>query len=206
MKLLSSWDDGGVHDVRIAELMTKYGIETTFYVPVMWQKVNTLKQRYSISLGQLREIANVHHVGSHTISHPYLTSIPLEAAHTEIFDSKRSMEDLIGKPVTSFCYPRGYCNQPIKELVQAAGYEDARTTKVGYITEPEDPYETHTAVHVGYPREEYGESHWTLYAQSLFREAQKDDDSVFQFWGHGFELEERDEWDNFEMFLEKITA
>jgi peptidoglycan/xylan/chitin deacetylase (PgdA/CDA1 family) len=205
MKIISSWDDGGIKDMRIADLMSKHGIETTFYIPVLWQRVNTLKRRYSIDLNELRKISKDHHIGAHTITHPHLTSLSPDDAWTEIFDSKKMLEELVGKAVTSFCYPRGYFNESIKEMVRISGYEDARTTKVGYLYS-EDPYETHTALHVGYPRKEYGDKHWTLWGQELFMKAQADPDAVFHFWGHSEEVDRLDEWENLEMFLEKITT
>lgn len=204
MKILSSWDDGSIHDKRMAELMSKYDIETTFYVPVMWQKVNTLKRRYSLSLDELQEIAKVHTIGSHTISHPHLTAIQIDDAYTEIYDSKKMLEDLIDKPVTSFCYPRGYYNDSIKEMVVAAGYSDARTTKVGYLSSA-DPYETHTAVHVGYPRREYEGKHWAEYAAELIN-SNNTDDKVFHFWGHSEEIDRFNQWDNLELFLKALKS
>lgn len=202
MKIFASFDDGGIADIKIAEMMVKYSIETTFYIPVLWQKVNTSKGRFSISLQELQEIAAVHHIGSHTLSHPHLTSIPLDQALPEIFDSKTMLENIIKKPVTSFCYPRGYLSDPIKNLVSSAGYSDARTTKVGYLGEPDDPYETHTTLHVGYDRKEYKGKTWFDYGVEMFKKA--DDNSTFRMFGHGFELE--DQLPNLEEFCRILTS
>jgi peptidoglycan/xylan/chitin deacetylase (PgdA/CDA1 family) len=68
--------------------------------------------------------------GSHTVSHPILTKIPLEQAAFEITESKRLIEKEIGRPVDCFAYPNGGVddiNDGIIRLVQEAGYSLAFT-------------------------------------------------------------------------------
>lgn len=68
-------------------------------------------------------------VGSHTLSHPNLTSITAERARSEIFESKTRLESIIESSVIDFCYPAGKYNQATIELVQEAGYKTAVTTR-----------------------------------------------------------------------------
>ncbi len=30
----TSWDDGSIYDMRLAELLLKYGLKATFYIPL----------------------------------------------------------------------------------------------------------------------------------------------------------------------------
>lgn len=204
VKILASFDDGGALDLEIAALMTKYDIPTTFYIPVLWRKVNALKQRHSINENQLRVISDLHQIGGHTISHPMLTSLKNEDAQYEIAEGKIQLEELIGKEVTSFCYPRGRYNDTIKLMVEAAGFKDARTTKVGWIHQPEDPFETHTTVHVGYDRDEYDGKTWLNYAIEKYWEAKVSGD-YYHIWGHGFEMEQGGNLGKLELLLKEIT-
>lgn len=67
-------------------------------------------------------------IGSHSLSHPHLTQIPLKEAKKEIEDSKKFIEDKTGIKVKYFCYPYGDFNKDIMELVKNAGYELAVVT------------------------------------------------------------------------------
>jgi peptidoglycan/xylan/chitin deacetylase (PgdA/CDA1 family) len=203
-KIIASFDDGGIHDTRVAGLMADYEIETTFYIPVLWQQVNAVKGRRSASLDELKLIAKHHRIGAHTISHPLLPAISPDQAVSEICDCKAMLEELLETQVTSFCYPRGRYNEAIKDIV-ATTYTDARTTKIGCITEPDDPLETHPAVHVGYNRKEYEGLNWIDYGFELFDQAAKTEGAVFHLWGHSEEIDRLGQWDNLEFFLQGIT-
>jgi peptidoglycan/xylan/chitin deacetylase (PgdA/CDA1 family) len=83
-----------------------------------------------MSAQQLKELVSLkHEIGSHTVTHPLLTQIPLEDARDEIFRSKLSLEDMISSPILSFAYPKGFFNQNIRHLVLEAGFENAVTIK-----------------------------------------------------------------------------
>lgn len=68
-------------------------------------------------------------IGSHTISHPDLSTISNEKAIREVTESKEILEKITGKPVISLCYPSGKFNDPVVADVKNAGYKYATTTK-----------------------------------------------------------------------------
>jgi peptidoglycan/xylan/chitin deacetylase (PgdA/CDA1 family) len=73
--------------------------------------------------------------GSHTITHPMLSTIPPDEARREIGESKRMLEDRLGTGVPFFCYPRGDANEAMKRMVCDAGYTAACSTLPG-LNEP----------------------------------------------------------------------
>jgi peptidoglycan/xylan/chitin deacetylase (PgdA/CDA1 family) len=79
-------------------------------------------------------IAAGHAIGSHGLTHPFLTQIAPARAREEIFASKRKLEDLFGLPVQHFCYPYGDWNPAVRDLVAEAGYQSACTTDFGVNT------------------------------------------------------------------------
>ena len=82
--------------------------------------------------GQVREwLAAGHDIGSHTLSHPYLTRIPRAHAAEEIRASRKKLEDLFGRAIEHFCYPYGDWDMAIHDLVREAGYKTACTTNPG---------------------------------------------------------------------------
>jgi peptidoglycan/xylan/chitin deacetylase (PgdA/CDA1 family) len=78
-------------------------------------------------------------IGSHTLSHPDLTTLSDEQAHFQIFDSKKQIEAIVNKNVISFCYPAGKYNDKIENMVKEAGYLYATTTKAG-VAEFKTPF------------------------------------------------------------------
>ncbi len=80
-------------------------------------------------------------IGSHTITHPFLTKIPEKTAKSEIEDSKKMLEDKLGIQINTFCYPYGDYNEKIKDMVINAGYKMAFTTQNGTFEESKDMYE-----------------------------------------------------------------
>ncbi len=81
--------------------------------------------------------------GSHTMSHPVLSSISYSEARREITQSKRIIEDRIQKPVTTFAYPHGKSEdftEDISAVLLKEGFEYACTTNAGAEQYPiEDP-------------------------------------------------------------------
>ncbi len=71
-------------------------------------------------------------IGSHTVNHPNLTNLSSVSVHSQLIDSKRFLENLLGHPVTSFCYPSGKVNSMVAWQVADVGYDSATTTVFGF--------------------------------------------------------------------------
>lgn len=90
---------------------------------------------------QIREwLAEGQEIGSHTLTHPHLTQIPLEQARKEIFDSKKLLEDRFGREIRHFCYPYGDYNPAIRNLVGEAGYRSACTVEFEAVLPTAHPH------------------------------------------------------------------
>lgn len=70
-------------------------------------------------------------IGSHTLSHPILTRVGVAEAKREIEQSRRHIEQMIGRPVRHFAYPNGDHDRTIIDLVRQGGYAGACTTVAG---------------------------------------------------------------------------
>lgn len=204
MRVIASIDDGSKLDLQAAELMDKYGVQCIFYVPVRYTYVNHIKGREPLSDQDFKDLASRFEIGSHTITHPLLTRIDSDLAQYEIGHSRALLQEMTGQEINSFCYPRGYYSYQLKQFVEEAGYTSARTVQVGHLTEPQDPYLTHTTVHVGYNRKEYGGLPWLDYGLKMLREAKEN--SVYHLWGHSWELQVNRAWGDLEFLLKAVTA
>lgn len=64
-------------------------------------------------------------IGAHTVNHPDLTILSSERKRREIIDSKKQLEDLLGREINYFSYPFGRFDRESIEIVREAGYTAA---------------------------------------------------------------------------------
>jgi peptidoglycan/xylan/chitin deacetylase (PgdA/CDA1 family) len=207
MRIIATWDDAAKQDLRIAELMAKYKIPTIFYWPCALEKSYNLKGvKEFLSLKECKKIAKSFSVGSHSYNHFHLKKEILNSSQAkfEIFNSRKFWQDETGQSIDTFCYPRGRFDPEYKEMVKTAGYKSARCVAVGSLDEGNDPYETPTTIHVGIKRKEYNELTWIAYARMMIQHAKEVNDPLFHFFGHSWEIEANNEWENLESLLRDL--
>jgi len=64
-------------------------------------------------------------IGSHTVSHPFLTRCNRTQLEFELISSRQFLQDLTGQAVELFAYPTGDYDQNVAEAVRSAGYQAA---------------------------------------------------------------------------------
>lgn len=77
-------------------------------------------------------------VAGHTATHPSLPSLPRAEARREIVDSKKHIEDRLGRPVRTFAYPFGHWDETSLALVRDH-YDGACTAHLGR-SKPDDSH------------------------------------------------------------------
>jgi len=99
--------------------------------------------RALMTIDELRAIAQIKsiEIGGHTVNHPSLALLSPEAQYEEIHGNRMQLEQMIGRPVTSFCYPHGEFTQKTAVLVQEAGYERACSSMAGPVRAGVDPFQ-----------------------------------------------------------------
>jgi peptidoglycan/xylan/chitin deacetylase (PgdA/CDA1 family) len=97
-------------------------------------------QHRCLTEDELRELATgeLVEIGAHTLTHPVLSQLPPDEQQHEIGGSRRRLEALIGRNVTSFAYPYGkkihYTGQTV-ETVKANGFSCACANFGGLVTQ-----------------------------------------------------------------------
>ena len=205
----TSWDDGQKIDLKLAELLMRYGIKGTFYITKSYQ--------YPLKKDEVLKIAEKHEIGAHTLNHIALTKVPISGAKREIEKSKAYVEEIVCHDIDMFCYPFGRYNNKIKKIVESAGFVGARTCNHGDFGMPKDPYEWQITLHAsnGSPRMTFkiwrnnrisvrSLIDWEIRAKELFDLA-LEKGGVYHLWGHGYEYEKRNEWDKLERVFKYIS-
>lgn len=80
-----------------------------------------------------------HEIGSHSLTHPILTSVDDRQLARELAGSRARIEAELQRPCESFCYPNGDCDPRVREATRAAGYLRAVTTAWGSNAPGADP-------------------------------------------------------------------
>lgn len=142
--------DDGFADFYTAALpvLKQYSFVATLFVTTAfvnatsgWLQKEGESNRRMLTWEQLSELpAHGIECGAHSHSHAQLDILPCAMARTEIELSKKSLEDRLGRAITSFAYPFGYQTAQVRQLVQAAGFTAACAVKHGMSTTKDDPF------------------------------------------------------------------
>jgi len=120
-------------DKRIGDILSICRIKamSTERLMLNWQEVKEMR-RAGFSFG------------SHTKTHPILSSLTAKAAEKEIVESKIAIETALGESIRTFAYPNGQAgdfNENCKSVLERSGYDCALTTIRGINTRETDMYE-----------------------------------------------------------------
>lgn len=213
----TSWDDGHRMDVRLADLLIEYQVPATFYISPFDAE---FKPEDRLPSSGITDLAEHFEIGAHTLTHPQLTNVSDSAARDEIEGSKKQLEDITGRPVDTFCYPRGAYNETHVRMVRDAGFSYARTVQRFSLDAGSDALTAPTTVHayhhlVDIPQAvAYGKlnpfkawdvySHWDRLAERLFDQA-LENGGVYHLWGHSWEVDGNNDWAALRRVLDYIS-
>jgi peptidoglycan/xylan/chitin deacetylase (PgdA/CDA1 family) len=82
-------------------------------------------------------------IGSHTVHHLPLPSLPAAQVLAELTQSRATLERHLGTAVAWFAYPDGAENASVVQLVRKAGYRLAFTTQTGFTQYAREPLLLH---------------------------------------------------------------
>jgi len=125
-----SFDDGGPEDFPVLDLFSQHGAIPTIYL--ITTLVNAAEMIYACPTKELKERYARAEIGSHTVSHPHLSLLNPEGTRYELETSRKTLEDLLEKPVTLFAHPYGSTGEDTEEALQSAGYTWARRIHRSY--------------------------------------------------------------------------
>jgi peptidoglycan/xylan/chitin deacetylase (PgdA/CDA1 family) len=133
-----TFDDGYDDTLEAIELLCERGLRATVYVTT-----GQVGAKSMIGRDQLRLLADwpdAVELGAHSVTHPRLDELSLSEMESEVCDSKRQLEQLLGRRVETFAYPHGAYDRRVREAVMAAGFQSAAAVKNGLSHREDDPY------------------------------------------------------------------
>jgi peptidoglycan/xylan/chitin deacetylase (PgdA/CDA1 family) len=218
--MTTSWDDGHPLDMRVAELLAKYGLTGTFYVP-------RVSQKPVMTSSQIRGLCHSFEIGAHTLEHVRIDRLPDREVSMQLSGSREWIEELTGKSCRVFCFPGGRFRVGQLPLVRQAGYQAVRTVELLSTANPRriaglclipttvqvfphgpcayarNALRRFSASGMPWPRRSLLARDWTALAKEYFLRT-VEQGGVFHLWGHSWEIEEQGQWVYLENFLKTM--
>ena len=199
-----SYDDGKKQDVRLVELMKKYGFKGTFNLNAATIlpdgcSAKSIKQAAFLHASEYKKIftPDVAEVACHGYRHTPFHLIPSVSVMREIICDRNELESIFGGIVRGLAYPCGSYTDESIEILKNAGISYARTI---HSTErfdiPKDWLRLHTTCHHNNPR--------LMELADQFDVPIEREPHLFYLWGHSYEFDQDNNWDVIEAFFERL--
>lgn len=200
--LTLSYDDGVVQDIRLIEIMNKYGLKGTFNVNsgIFLQENEVRKEFYGrLKLSEAMKLYtnSGHEVAVHTLTHPFLEKLDDTEIIYEITEDRKAIEKNFGTIARGMAYPFGAYNQNVVDILEKCHISYARTTKSTHSFDfPENWLKLHpTCHHIDEKLDE-------LIKKFVETPNRWSNAEMFYLWGHSYEFDNNDNWEMIEKFAE----
>ncbi len=121
-------------------ILRDYGLIATLFITTgenhrhrPEERLPSLEGRVMLNWREIQEMRDWGiEFGSHTLTHPDLTRLPLERISAEILTSKAMIENILGQPVKSFAAPFGRYDNRCLEIIRE-NFACACTDTLGFV-------------------------------------------------------------------------
>ncbi len=199
-----SYDGGNEQDVRLVEILNRYGMKCTFNlnsgidrVSGSWKYKDIWVHR--LNLPECTELYRGHEIAVHGSRHLCLTELSREEIRAEILEDRSELTRIFGKSPIGMAYAYGAYNDLVLEEIRAAGLRYARTTHSTHSFAVKDDL-----LEFGATCHHDDEALFDLAKQ--FLESETDAPQIFSVWGHSYEFDGNRNWDRIERLCEMLAG
>lgn len=205
-----SYDDGVTQDIRLIELLNKYGLKCTFNLnseylgnPGFLGWENRRISHYKVHPEHVKVLYEGHEVAVHTLTHPNLTQQTDEEVIRQVEQDRLNLSELVGYEVVGMAYPCGGVNNDdrVAEIIKNhTGVKYSRTiTCTGNFDLQDNLYRFNPSVY----HRNFDEM---MELGRKFVELKTDKPQIFYIWGHSYEMDfDSDNWNKLEDFFQLIS-
>ena len=205
-----SYDDGVVQDIRLIELLNKYGLKCTFNLnsELLSKKGMLIREgkriaHYKIHTEDVKHIYEGHEVAVHTLTHPNLTQCDDKEIIRQVEADRLNLSELVEYEVVGMAYPCGGVNNDDRVagiIKKNTGVKYSRTITTNNCFDlQENLYRFNpTAYHLEFEK--------MMQLGREFVEFKPKEPKVFYIWGHSYEMDYgADYWVKLEEFFKLIS-
>ena len=204
-----SFDDGVTQDIRLIEILNKYGLKGTFNLnsgllglPGKLERNGGTINHTKIIASQVKSIYAGHEIAVHSLTHPTLTTLDDETVVRQVEEDRKALEELVGYPIVGMAYPNGPNDDRVASLIEKNTpicYSRTVTSTHSFEVQKENLLRYNPTV---YYIEECLEE---LVDKFLASEA--DEAQLLYIWGHSYEMDANYiSWEKFEEICKKLSG
>ncbi len=207
-----SFDDGVTQDIRLVELLNKYGLKGTFNLNSaklgllgdFWNIDEKSIPRRMINASAVKDLYKGHEVAVHTLTHPNLTLLNDETVIRQVSEDAKALSELCGYPVIGMAYPCGGVNndERVAGLIRentSIQYARTITSTLSFELQKGTLLRFNPTLHFLNDKTE------TVVEE--FLALQTDQPQLLYIWGHSYELDYAEErWVRFEKLCQKLAG
>jgi len=206
-----SYDDAVIQDIRLINLLNKYGLKCTFNInSELLGKKGILSRNglpiahYKIHPEDFKNVYDGHEVAVHTLTHPNLTDLEEKEIIRQVEEDRKNLERLVDYDIVGMAYPCGGVNNDdrVAEIIK-------NNTKIKYcrtITCNEN-FDIQQNLYRFNPTAFHLEFDKLMKLGEEFIKMKPDRPQIFYIWGHSYEMDyDSENWVKLEKFFELISG
>ena len=202
--LTLSYDDGVTQDIRLMEILDRYGLKCTFNLNSCFLQSDDEDYAGRRHLTRTEALnlygPSKHEVALHTHTHPFLDILPKGNAAWEITENRQILEKLFGRIITGMAYPMGTYNDAVLNTLSDCGVSYARTVESTHSFDlPKEWLRLHPTCH-------HKDEMLPLLCEEFLSMKVKHMSQMFYLWGHSYEFDDSNNWNIIEDFCEKMSG
>ena len=195
--LTLSYDDNVKEDVRLVQIMKKYGLKGTFNINSIWLMPHeNVQSRRRMDLEQTLALhaSSGMEVACHGLNHVSLDQLSAQECLREVYDDRVNLEKIFGRIVRGMAYPNGTFSDSAVDVLKLCGIAYCRTiVSTERFNIPSDWLRLPATCHHDNPR-------LMELAQRFVENRQNRQPLLFYLWGHSYEFDDNDNWHVIEKF------
>ena len=206
-----SYDDAVTQDIRLIELLNKYGLKSTFNLNSGLLGTNAILDRvgkrishYKIHPEDVKSVYEGHEIAAHTLTHLNLLWLDDQEVTRQVEQDRLNLSELAGYEVIGMAYARGgeNNNDHVAELIKNnTGIRYSRTiSSTGNFDLQDNLYRFNpTVYHLDFDK--------MMELGKKFIAMKPTTPQLFYIWGHSYEMDYApDYWSKLEEFFRLISG
>ena len=199
-----SYDDGVISDIRLVELLNRYGLKATFNLNSgllgtdhRWTCGNFEVCRLPVE--GLRQLYAGHEIALHGRLHLHPVGLDEAGMREEMLADKQALEALFGTRIRGMAYAFGEYDPPLVSYLRQMGLGYGRTVEASHSFDiPKDLMTFAPTCHHDDPQ--------VFELVDRFLQSPGDTPQLMYIWGHAYEFDAWNGWERFEQLCRRLSG